>query len=75
MKTIKTTLKAMKQLVEMGYAVDISYADEMPAEKFNVIAYAISTYGWVNGVIAKGNESGKTYVCTRTNHLFNVMGF
>ena len=74
MNAIKTTLKAINQLVSMGHAIDLTWADKLPDENINIIAYAMSSYGWVNGVIGKGATSGKTYACTRSSNLFSVMG-
>ena len=61
----KYTQKQLKDLVNRGVAIDVTYArdrDIIP-EYYNQIGYASGIYG-CNGMLLQGIETGKLYAVT-----------
>lgn len=64
--------KELKNLVNLGLAVDVTRAGDANAipESYTQIGYSCGVYG-CNGMLLKGCESGKLYAVTaRTTAIF-----
>lgn len=77
MKMTKYTQKQLKEMVENGIAIDISYADNARREEiekeenyYSQIGYASGIYGCA-GMLLKGHKTGKLYAITgRTQAIY-----
>lgn len=68
----KYTQKELKNLVNLGLAVDVTRAGEREAipENYTQIGYSAGVYG-CNGMLLKGLETGQLYAVTsRTTAVF-----
>ena len=68
----KYTQKELKNLVNLGLAVDVTRAGEREAipENYTQIGYSAGVYG-CNGMLLKGLETGQLYAVTgRTTAIF-----
>ena len=65
----KFTQKQLKDLIQIGSAVDITGKEKAIKESYTQIGYSMGNIG-VNGYLFKG-ESGKLYVCLNSIAMFS----
>lgn len=76
---MKTTNKDIKQLVNYGYAIDITNETSESIQQikdlengFNIIAYSMGQYGR-NGMIYQGRKTKQLYAITaRVSNIFYI---
>ena len=69
---IKYTQKQLKQMVDAGIAIDVTYASDRNAipESYSQVGYAAGIYG-CNGMLLKGYNTGKLYaIYSRTSAIY-----